>query len=366
MHIQIGEYVKRQARPSARWGVVVLAVLGLAGLAVWWLGNASPAPSAVRTPPPVLVEIAEIRRGAVADTIEVVGTTRARQSINVVPAVSGRVSEILFEPGQSVKAGQALVRLESALEEANLAEARAGLADARNQLDRAQQLFASRSVAQARVDELQSAYNAQRARVAAAERRLADRVVLAPFSGIVGLSDVDVGARVSEGSTIARLDDLSSVELEFQVPEVFFGKVARGQVVEASSTGAQPVSGLVSAVDTRIDPASRSFKVRADLRNEDEAVPAGLFMAARIRIAERPDALLIPEQAVVAEARSTFAWRIRDGYAERVDLRLGVRRYGEVEVVDGLSAGDIVAVGGLQRLRAGAAITVKGKGEAKG
>lgn len=357
--------MKRQARPSARWGILVLAVLVLAGLAVWQLGGTAPEQSAAaRTPPPVLVEIAEIRRGAVADTIEVVGTTRARQSINVVPAVSGRVSEILFESGQFVKAGQKLVRLESALEEANLAEARAGLADARNQLDRARQLVASRSVAPARVDELQSAYNAQLARVAAAERRLSDRVVVAPFSGVVGLSDVDVGARVSEGSTITRLDDLSSIELEFQVPEVFFGKVARGQVVDASSTGSQPVRGIVAAVDTRVDPASRAFRVRADLQNEEAAVPAGLFMAAKIRIAERPDALLIPEQAVVAEARSTYAWRIRDGRAERADLRLGVRRYGEAEVLDGLSAGDMVVVGGLQRLRPGSAIIVKG--DAKG
>lgn len=365
--------MKSQTRPSARWGLLVLAALVLAGVLAWRLGGGASsegATSAQRGPPPVLVEIAEVSRGAVADTIEVVGSTRARQSITVVPAVSGRVSEILFEAGQTVKAGQPLVRLESALEEANLAEARATLADAQAQLDRARQLIASRAVAQARLDEVQSAFNAQRARVAAVERRLADRVVVAPFSGIVGLSEVDVGARVTEGSVITRLDDLSSVELEFQVPELFFGKVMRGQVVEASAPGqrdaAQSVRGTVSAVDTRVDPTSRAFRVRADLPNAEYAVPAGLFMSARIRIAERPDALLIPEQAVVAEARSTYVWRIRDGRAERVDLLLGVRHYGEVEVVEGLALGDVVVIGGLQRLRAGATVMVKDGGTGKG
>lgn len=365
--------MKSQTRPSARWGLLVLAALVLAGVLAWRLGGGAPsegATSAQRGSPPVLVEVAEARIGAVADTIEVVGTTRARQSIAVVPAVSGRVSEILFEAGQIVEAGQPLVRLESALEEANLAEARATLADARTQLDRARQLIASRAVAQARLDELQSAFNAQRARVAAVERRLADRVVVAPFAGIVGLTEVDVGARVEEGSVITRLDDLSSVELAFQVPEVFFGKVTRGQVVEASSPGqrdtTQTIRGTVSAVDTRVDPTSRAFRVRADLPNEEYAVPAGLFMAARIRIAERPDAVLIPEQAVVAEARSTYAWRIRDGLAERAELQLGVRSYGEVEVVEGLSLGDVVVIGGLQRLRAGSVVTVKGGGDQKG
>lgn len=351
-----------------RQGLLLLvAAVITAGGWWWWSTSSSDAPSATTGAPAagpraVPVRTTEVRRGTIEDSFEAVGTTRSRQSVDIISTVSGRVAAIEFAAGDVVRKGQPLVRLDSSLEEANLAEARALAADARSQLDRARQLVATRAVAQARVDELQAAFSAAQARLAAAERRLTDRVVVAPFGGVVGLREIDVGARITDDTVLTRLDDLSSLELEFQVPEVFFGQVSPGQGVEAVSAalpGAR-FAGTIVARDTHIDPVARAFRVRADLPNPDHALPPGLFMTATVTLARRDDAIIIPEQAILAEGRTTYVYRVTDGKAERVEVRLGLRRVGEVEVVDGLEAGDVIVTEGLQRLRPGVPVKVTG------
>lgn len=362
-----------------RQGLLVLLLLVVAG-GGWWLWTAanapdSPANGAVAGGPPgagpgagtpraVPVVTVTVRADSIAETIEAVGTTRARQAVDVVSTVSGRVAEIAFEAGQKVRRGDPLVRLDAALEEAALAEARALMADSRAQLERARQLVASRTVAQARVEELQASFAAAQARVTAAERRVADRVVAAPFDGVVGLREVDVGTRVSENTVLTRLEDLGALQLEFQIPEVFFGRVTTGQPIEATSAAmpGQIFTGTITARDVRIDPVSRAFRVRAELPNPDGVLPPGLFMAARLSLATREDALIIPEQAVLSEGRNTYVYRIVDGRAERTEVRLGLRRIGEVEVISGLEAGDQVVTEGLQRLRPGLPVRVLGGG----
>ncbi|MFA7429773.1 MAG: efflux RND transporter periplasmic adaptor subunit [Rhodospirillaceae bacterium] len=348
--------------PLLRQGLIVLIVLVVAA-GGWWLWTdtqGAPAEQAAAGPRPVPVTVVEARLDTIVDVFEGVGTTRARQSVEIISTVSGRVSGILFEAGQQISKGQPLIQLDPTLEEANLAEARAMMEDARSQLERARQLVASRTVAQARVEELQASFAAARARVAAAERRLADRVILAPFDGIVGLREVDVGSRISDTTVLTRLDDMSALQLEFQVPEMFFGQVAVGQTLEAVSTALPNAvfTGTIVARDTRIDPVARAFRVRAELPNPDHVLPPGLFMTARLALATRENAVIIPEQAVQAEGRLTYVYRIRDGKAERVDVRLGLRRVGEVEVLEGLAAGDAIVTEGLQRLRPGAPVQV--------
>lgn len=355
-----------------RQGLLVLVLVAVA-VGGWWWWSAANAPSPAGGPPgaaggpsggprAVSVVVAEARTDSISETIEAVGTTQARQSVDIVATVSGRVAEILFEAGQSVRRGDPLVRLESRLEEANLAEARALMNDARAQLERARQLVASRTVAQARVEELQASFSAAQARVTAAERRLADREVVAPFGGVVGLREISVGSRVSENTVLTRLEDLSALELEFQVPEVFFTRVTPGQPVEAMSAVMPGTifEGTVTARDVGIDPVSRAFRVRAELPNPDGTLPPGLFMAARLALSVREDALIIPEQAVIAEGRKTYVYRVVDGHAERIEVRLGLRRIGEVEVVEGLEPGDQVVTEGIQRLRPGAPVRVMG------
>lgn len=350
--------------PLFRQGLIVLVlIVAAAGGWWWWTSSSHQAPAAAPSatgPQAVPVTVAEARLGTVEETFEGVGTTRARQSVEIVSTVSGRVSAILFEAGQQVSRGDPLIRLNSSLEEANLAEARALMADARSQLERARQLVASRTVAQARVEELQASFAAAQARVAAAERRLADRVIVAPFDGVVGLREIDVGSSISDSTVLTRLDDMSALELQFQVPEVFFGRVSVGQTLVAESTAlpGQTFTGTIVARDTRIDPVARAFRVRAEVPNPDHVLPPGLFMVARLALATRENAIVIPEQAVQAEGRVTFVYRVSDGKAERVEVRLGLRRIGEVEVLEGLEAGDAVVTEGLQRLRPGAPVRI--------
>lgn len=308
----------------------------------------------------VPVEVTAVRVGEVQDVIEAVGTARARQSIDLVANVAGRITEIHFQAGQRVKAGQPLARLDDAIESANVAESRALLEDARAQLERARQLVANRNVAQARVDELQSAHAAAQARLRAAERRLDERVVRAPFAGIVGLREIDVGARVEEDTKITRLEDRSLMELQFQVPELYYGQVREGQRVRAKSAAlpGKVFVGTVSAIDMRIDEVSRAFRVRAELPNPDDSIPAGLFMVVEIVLATRPDVMLVPEHAVQPEGQANYVFRVRGDRVERVEVQLGRRRLGEVEVMGGLAPDDTVVTAGLQRLRAGSPIQI--------
>ncbi len=345
--------------------ILVLAALGGGG---WWHfqsqasgGAGDAAGGARRGGGATLVEASPARLGVVAQEIETVGTLLARQSVEITSKASGQVEAVLFEAGRRVAAGDPLVRLDAAIERANLAEAKALRDDAKGQFERARQLVASRAVTEARLDELRAALAVAEARVEAAETRLADRVVRAPFAGVVGLAEVDVGARVNDDKVLTRLDDTAVVDLEARIMEPFFGLIRRGQ--PATATGAafpgETFRGEVAAIDTRVDPVARSFRVRVALPNPDGRLVPGLFMVGRITVDERADAVLVPEEAVVPEGRQTIVFRVRDGIAERVSVTLGQRRVGEVEVLEGLSAGDLVVTAGVQRVRDGRPVEVR-------
>jgi membrane fusion protein (multidrug efflux system) len=315
----------------------------------------------------VPVEITKAEAGIVRVRIEAVGTTLARQAINIVPLTSGRVAEIAWLPGQPVEAGAVLVRLDDKMEQAAVSEARAALREAELALDRARKLRSNNTVAQATVDQLDAAFVGAQARLESAEKLLADRTVRAPFAGVVGIRRVDVGARVDDSTVLTTLDDLSEVEIEFSVPEIFFGRVRAGQPVSATSAAfpGRTFTGRVAVIDTRIGEISRAFRVRAVIPNPDHTLPAGMFMHVTAILDQRP-AVLIPEQAVLAEGDSTYVFTVRDERAERLRVRLGQREAGKVEVLDGLAAGDIVVQSGIQRLRDGLPVKVSGEGDRPG
>jgi membrane fusion protein, multidrug efflux system len=307
-----------------------------------------------RGPGPVAVELAAAAAGIVRERIEAVGSTLARQAVDIVSLTSGRIAEIAFTPGARVETGAVLVRLDDGAEQAAVAEAEAGLREAELALNRARKLRANNTVAQATVDELEAAYLGAHARVDAARKQLADRTVSAPFPGVVGIRRVDIGARVDDATVLTTLDDLAEVEIEFSVPEMFFGRIREGQAVSATSSAfpGRTFTGRIATIDTRIGEISRAFRVRAVLPNPDLALPSGMFMHVEVVLEERP-AVLIPEEAVVAEGDSTFVFTIEDERAVRRSVRLGQRTAGTVEVLDGIAAGEPVVRAGTQRLRDG-------------
>jgi membrane fusion protein (multidrug efflux system) len=344
-------------------GGILLLIAAGAGFAYHRMAAEGEAAAAVgRGPSAVPVEVATAKAGTMRERIEAVGTTLARQAVDVVALSAGRVAEIDLRPGQQVEAGAVLVRLDDRMEQAAVAEAEASLREAQLALDRARKLRANNTVAQATVDELQATFDGAKARLAAAEKQLADRTVRAPFAGVVGMRRVDVGARVDNNTVLTTLDDLAELEIEFSVPEIDFGRIRRGQPVYATSAAfpGRTFEGRIATIDTRVGEVSRAFRVRAVIPNPDLVLPAGMFMHVTVVLEERP-AVLIPEQAVLAEGDSTYVFKVRDAQAARQEVRLGQREAGAVEVLDGLAAGDVIVQSGLQRLRDGVAVKIAGE-----
>jgi membrane fusion protein (multidrug efflux system) len=307
----------------------------------------------------VPVEVTPAELGTIRERIEAVGSTLARQAVDIVALSSGRVAEIAFTPGEHVEEGAVLIRLDDLAERAAVAESQAMLREAELALNRARTLRTNNTVAQATVDELEAAYLGADARLDGAQKQLADRTVQAPFAGVVGIRGIDIGARVDDETVLTTLDDLAEIEIEFSVPEIFFGRVRREQLVEATSTAfpGETFAGRIETIDSRIGQVSRAFRVRAVLPNPDLELPAGMFMHVSVVLEERP-AVLIPEQAVLAEGGSTYAYTVADGRVERRRIRLGQREAGTVEVLDGLVADETVVQTGLQRLRDGAEVRI--------
>ncbi|HEX5079743.1 MAG TPA: efflux RND transporter periplasmic adaptor subunit, partial [Geminicoccaceae bacterium] len=312
-----------------------------------------------RGPSAIPVEVTTARLGTIRERIEAVGSSLARQAVDIVPLTAGRVAEIAFRPGEHVAAGDVLVRLDDRAEQAAVAEAEAMLREAELALERAQKLRTNNTVAQATVDALQAAYVGAKARLDAATKELSDRSVRAPFAGVVGIRGVDIGARVDDRTVLTTLDDLAEIEIEFSVPEIFFGRIRQGQLVQAGSTAypGRTFSGRIAIIDSRIGQVSRAFRVRAVLPNPDRELPAGMFMHVTVVLEERP-AVLVPEQAVLAEGDSTYVFTVADGRAERRKIRIGQRETGTVEVLEGVAADETVVQTGLQRLRDGIEVQV--------
>lgn len=320
-----------------------------------------------RSGTPAVVELARAEIRTLSDTVEAVGTTRARQSIDIVPEADGRVEKILFEPGQHVSKGATLVQLDDTIARADLAEADAKLIERERVLERVTQLRGSSTVSEATLEEAIARLAEARAQLDRAEQRLAERVIRAPFAGTVGLADVDQGARVTAGTYITRLDDLSEVEVEFSLPETLFSQITRGQAITATSPAFpdREFAGQIEAVDTRIDPVSRSFRTRAVIPNSDGTLPAGMFMSLQLTLSQS-DRIVVPEEAIVFQAAETYVFVVADGKAQQVTVSTGQRRDGVVTIERGLEEGAEVVVRGLHRVRNGGAVEVLNQPQAAG
>ena len=306
------------------------------------------------------VIVSPVRTATVVDRAESVGTVRARDAVTITAKVTGIVQSIRFQEGQPVREGELLVDLDAAALRAELDQARALFDDARSQLVRARGLQPGQTITAQRLETLEAVTRQAEGRVRQAEARLQELRVLAPFAGRVGLRQVSVGALVQPGTVVTTLDDISRVRVEFSVPELFVARVRVGSPVVARSGafGDRRFEGRVAVVDTRIDTATRTIRVISEFDNADEALKPGLFMTVDIELERRDGALLIAEEALDPIGDRNFVYVVRENRARRVEVRLGQRMPGEVEVLSGLSAGDPVVVQGIQRLRNDAPVRV--------
>ncbi|MFW5823412.1 MAG: efflux RND transporter periplasmic adaptor subunit [Marinobacter sp.] len=296
----------------------------------------------------------------VRDEVNAVGNLRARDAVEITAEVSGRVVEVNLGAGEAVTKGDLLVRLDDRQAAADLKVIESRLADARRQLERADRLRENNSISQSQVDELRTAVDVARSELEAARVRLDNHRIVAPFDGVVGLSDLSLGAYVTPGTEITTLDATDRMELAFSVPERFLGQVSLGQMVRGSSPAwpDEVFQGELVELGTRISELSRALPVRALIDNPDGQLRPGQYMSASLTLRER-EGLVIPEQAVLIRGDDKYVFLVEDGVARRTRVTLGSRMPGWVEVVSGISDRDQVVVTGQDRLSSGDRVDIR-------
>lgn len=307
----------------------------------------------------VRVIVAPVRNERLSAEIEALGTVHANEAIDVTAKVSNLVAVVRFAEGQQVRSGELLVELDGSGARAELAIAEAAVTESRSQYRRSRELYTTKALSEAQLDQIEAALKANEARVAVAQAKLRDTMIHAPFAGRVGLRRVSVGSLVNPGAVITTLDDTSTVKLDFTVPETHLSTLVPGLPIAATSIAypGRTFDGKVSSVDTRVDPSTRSVTVRALVPNPDGLLKPGMFLNVRLSRGSA-DALLVPEQALVPEQGDVFVFVLDGDSVEKRLIRTGQRRVGDVQVLQGLAAGDMVVTEGTQKLRDGARVQV--------
>ena len=354
---------------TATVGTALLCVALAAGAGFWFGAQRANAPGDVPaaaikgTAPagtPMVVEATKVVRQPLPQTITAVGSLRSDESVTLRPEVAGRVNAILFKEGQNVSKGMTLVRLDPAINQAEVQQAKANLVLAKSKFDRAVELSQRNFISGQAKDEAENNLRVAEAAVALVEARLAKTEIKAPFAGVIGLRVVSVGDYVKEGADMVNLESIDPLKVDFRVPETYMRQVQPGQTltVTLDALPGRKFDGKVLAVNPLIDAAGRSVVIRAIVRNADTSLRPGMFTRVNLITRDDKDALVIPEQAIVPQGDEQFVFRIVDGKAARVKVDIGQRRDGKVEVLKGLNANDMVVTAGQLKLREGMPVTI--------
>lgn len=298
-----------------------------------------------------------------SDSLEVLGVARGRRSLDITSSTTELISRVMFRDGQRVAAGTPLVELRADEQAADSIEARSRMDQAERTWRRWQEL-ADRGIApRVTAEEAEAAYEAARASYQAAQARRGERIIRAPFAGVVGLSDVTAGALVNPGVVIATLDDISVVRVEFPVPERYLSAITTGLPVTATADAwpGEVFSGRISLLDTRVNEQTRAITARAEFANPSGRIRPGMMMRVSVERGERR-APAVPESAVQYEGASAYVYRIvsaeEGATAQRLTVETGVVENGFVEIVSGLSLNEQVVGSGLNRIQPGASVRV--------
>ncbi|MCD6076206.1 MAG: putative periplasmic linker protein [Ramlibacter sp.] len=360
--------------------VVAVAGIAAASGAAWWLqqprqaageqaaaaepvrgqGGASPgagaAGGAARAP---TVEVARVETLRITDDAQAVGSLRSRQSVVLRPEVSGRVTQINFRDADRVRRGQLLVQLDDQLPMAQVKQAEAELSIARANHKRNQELVEEKFIAQRAVDESAANLQVAEAKLALARATLARLKIVAPFDGVAGIRSINVGDYLKDGADIVNIEDLDALYVDFRLPERYQTKLKPGQtaLMDVDALPGQRFSAVIQAIDPLVDANGRSVGVRGCVDNRHLKLRPGMFARVTPVFGVREEARMIPEEAIVPQAGRQFVYKLVVGpdqdtrIAQRVEVKVGVRQLGKVEVVSGLAAGDVVVTAGQQRIQ---------------
>ena len=312
-------------------------------------------------PPPTPVKAAPVTRATLNVEVTAVGTLRAEETVMIRPEIAGRVATIHFKEGQAVNAGEALVTLDQDEYKAQLAGSSAQVGLEESSYQRLQDLQRKNLTSQQNLDETKARLDAARAQQELNRVRLERTVIRAPFAGTVGLRLVSPGAYVKPGDDIANLESLGAMKLDFRVPETYLARLNVGQTlaVRVDAWPDQSFEGNIYAIDPALDPETRTVLLRARLPNKGNKLRPGLFARVSLILERRENALVAPEQAIVPVGQKTLVYRVVDGKAVMTPVKLGLRRPGQVEILEGLNAGDLVVTDGQLKIRDGAAVSVE-------
>lgn len=341
---------RRPRHPALRqWTLCAMLVIAAAGCSRQQAGA-----NKVSGPETIAVITAEAKIQPLGVEIEAVGTARANESVEVTSKASNTITAIRFEEGDRVRKGAVLVELDGAEARASLAEAEAALAESQNNFKRSRDLYTQQALSVSQLDLIEATLKGNQARVDVAKARLADTIIRASFDGKTGFRRVSVGSLVSPGTVITTLDDTSVIKLDFTVAETYLYALEKNLPVTAATAGlpGREFNGKVSQIDSRVDPVSRSIAVRAELPNPKGELRPGMFMTVKLQ-GEVSPALLVPESAIVPEQGRVFVFVVENGAATRREVRLGKRRPGVVEILQGLKEHERVVIEGTQNMRDG-------------
>jgi membrane fusion protein (multidrug efflux system) len=334
-----------------------LGGFALAGLLSVTAAHAQPAKP---KPGGLPVKAAPVRIGTVTQDVTAVGSLLANESVMIRPEVAGRVAAIHFNEGQSVAAGARLVQLDAAEVRAQLEASRADERLTQQRAERATELFAKNFISQQALEDAREAYKKATAQRQENEARVAKTDIRAPFPGIVGLRQVSTGAYLKAGDDIARLDKIDVVKLDFRVPEVYLGRIRRDQpvAVRVDAFPGEQFPGRVYAIETAVDEKTRTVLMRARVDNRGARLRPGMFARVTLELGANTKAALVPEQAIVPRGDRNYVFRVVDGKAALTEVALGSRSPGEVEIVKGLRAGELVVTEGHIKLQDGVPVMV--------
>jgi len=340
---------------------VALGAVAVAAGGVYWyekIAGAKGADTAAASAA-IAVKTVTVETGTAVDRLTAVGTLYAQYKVDVTPPEAGHIVAIPVLEGAAVAEGDVLLMLDATTQTAALEDAKAQQQLENEKYDRAKALSGRGFTAQSQLDEARAGVIAAKSTVARTQAAVDHRTFKAPFAGRIGRSNYDVGAYVQPGDIVMTLRSTEVLYVDFHIPGNLVGRVRPGAVFTATLDGvAKPAEGVVSFIDPEIEEVSRSIELRGEMPNGDGVLRPGMFARLVLTLAERPGALMVPEEALVYELTGRFVYRIKDGKAERVAVKVGAMNDGMAEILSGLAVGDTVVTDGRFEVRDGSPVKV--------
>jgi membrane fusion protein, multidrug efflux system len=301
---------------------------------------------------PVGVEVGKAETMALSDDAVAVGTLRANESVVVKPEIAGRIAMIGFVDGGRVAKGTLLVQIDNLVASAEVEQAKAELALAQSNFQRTSDLAAKNFVSDRAKDEAGSSVKVLEAKLKVAQAKLLKNDIRAPFNGVLGLRNVSVGDFVKDGAELVTIEDVSTMKVDLRLPERYISQLQAGQTVNLSvdALPGKSFKAAVIALDAQVDANGRALLVRGKLANQEGVLRTGMFAKAKIVLKEKPQATVVPEEAITPFAGKTYVFKVDAGKATRVEVQTGIRKDGKVEV-SVLEPGDQVVTAGQQKIR---------------